>query len=201
MVIGLTGGSGTGKTEIARLFKKEGYEVIDYDRLTHEIYTPGSDCLDEIRERFGDEVFLKDGTLDRKALGAIVFSDKTALDSLNSIVYKYLTAYTADRIDNAGNKKLLLDAPTLFEAGLQEKCDKIIGVIAERELRAERICKRDGLSYEAAQNRISSQRSDDFYMEHCDYIIDNSGDLDKLYRMAMTVLRSIDNEAKIQAQE
>lgn len=197
MIIGLTGGSGTGKTEIARIFAANAYEIIDYDKLTHEIYTPGSSCLEDIRARFGDELIKADGELDRKALGAIVFSDKEALEALNSIVYKYLLAHTADMIDNSRDKRLLLDAPTLFEAGLDGKCDVIIGVIADRELRLERICARDKIEREAAQNRINSQKDDEFYRENCDYIIDNSGDLDSLHRKVMTVLRSIDNEARI----
>lgn len=201
MIIGLTGGSGTGKTEVARIFSQNSYEVIDYDLITHEVYTPGSDCLADIRERFGDEVFLSDGSLDRRALGAIVFADKDALCSLNSIVYKYLLAYTADIIDNSKGKKLLLDAPTLFEAGLDKKCDKIIGVIAPKELRQNRIIERDGIDAKTAQNRINSQKTDEFYKENCDYIIENSADLETLRTKVMTVLRSIDNETGVPQKE
>lgn len=201
MIIGLTGGSGTGKTEVARIFSQNSYEVIDYDLVTHEVYTPGSDCLAKIRERFGGEVFLSDGSLDRRALGAIVFADKGALCSLNSIVYKYILAYTADIIENSKGKKLLLDAPTLFEAGLDKKCDIIIGVIAPKGQRQKRIIERDGIDAQTAQNRINSQKTDEFYKENCDYIIENSADLETLRTKVMTVLRSIDNETGVPQKE
>ncbi len=197
MIIGLTGGSGAGKTEIARIFAANSYEIIDYDKLTREIYTPNSACLADIRAHFGDEVFENDGSLKRKALGAIVFGDRDKLALLNSIVYKYLLAYTAEKISNSAGKRLVLDAPTLFEAGLNRKCDVIIGVISEKNKRIDRISLRDSLSRRDAENRINSQKSDGFYRENCDYIIVNSGDMENLHREAMTVLRSIENKGKI----
>lgn len=194
MIIGLTGGTGTGKTSVSRYFESAGYDVIDYDLITREIYKKGSACLKEIAEHFGSEILTSDGELDRRALGAIVFSDKKSLEKLNSIVYKYIIEYTADIIENSKDKKLLLDAPTLFEAGLQNKCDKLIGVIAPKELRVERVMQRDNLERERVIDRINSQKDDDFYIKNCDYIINNNGSVSYMEAQASDIIREIENE-------
>ena len=130
MIVGLTGGTGTGKTSISKIFEKSGYKVINYDLVTRQIYSKGSRCLNEVVETFGKEILTSDGELDRRKLGEIVFSDKNSLDRLNKIVYKYILSLTAGEIEKSKNKKLLLDAPTLFESGLDKSCDVIVGVVA-----------------------------------------------------------------------
>ena len=194
MIIGLTGGTGTGKTSVSRYFESAGYDVIDYDLITREIYKKGSACLKEIAGHFGSEILTSDGELDRRALGAIVFADKKSLEKLNSIVYKYIIEYTEDIIENSKDKKLLLDAPTLFEAGLQNKCDKLIGVIAPKELRLERVMQRDNLNRERVIDRINSQKDDDFYIKNCDYIINNNGSVSYMEAQASDIIREIENE-------
>lgn len=194
MIIGLTGGTGTGKTSVSRYFESAGYDVIDYDLITREIYKKGSACLKEIAGHFGSEILTSDGELDRRALGAIVFADKKSLEKLNSIVYKYIIEYTADIIENSKDKKLLLDAPTLFEAGLQNKCDKLIGVIAPKELRVERVMQRDNLERERVIDRINSQKDDDFYIKNCDYIINNNGSVSYMEAQVSDIIREIENE-------
>ena len=194
MIIGLTGGTGTGKTSVSRYFERAGYDVIDYDLITREIYKKGSACLKEIAGHFGSEILTSDGELDRRALGAIVFADKKSLEKLNSIVYKYIIEYTEDIIENSKDKKLLLDAPTLFEAGLQNKCDKLIGVIAPKELRVERVMQRDNLERERVIDRINSQKDDDFYIKNCDYIINNNGSVSYMEAQASDIIREIENE-------
>lgn len=194
MIVGLTGGTGTGKTSISAIFAKSGFEVIDYDKVTREVYAKGSDCLNEITKVFGKKVLNTDGTLNRRALGEIVFGDKEALELLNKTVYKYILAYTSETIENSDGKKLLLDAPTLFEAGLNDKCDFVVGVIADKETRAERVSKRDNLKKEKVYERINSQKSDDFYRENCDFIIENNSSTDALNEQTTIVLRSIEYE-------
>ncbi len=194
MIIGLTGGTGTGKTSVSRYFESAGYDVIDYDLITREVYKKGSPCLLEIAEQFGDAIFTSDGELNRRALGAIVFADKKSLEKLNSIVYKYIIEHTEDIIENSKDKKLLLDAPTLFEAGLNKKCDRVIGVIAPKELRLERVMQRDNLERERVIDRINSQKDDDFYIKNCDYIINNNGSVSYLEAQALNIIREIENE-------
>lgn len=194
MIIGLTGGTGTGKTSVSRYFESAGYDVIDYDLITREVYKKGSPCLFEIAEHFGDAILTSDGELNRRALGAIVFADKKSLEKLNSIVYKYIIEHTEDIIENSKDKKLLLDAPTLFEAGLNKKCDRVIGVIAPKELRLERVMQRDNLERERVIDRINSQKDDDFYIKNCDYIINNNGSVSYLEAQALNIIREIENE-------
>lgn len=194
MIIGLTGGTGTGKTSVSRYFESAGYDVIDYDLITREVYKKGSPCLLEIAEQFGDAILTSDGELNRRALGAIVFADKKSLEKLNSIVYKYIIEHTEDIIENSKDKKLLLDAPTLFEAGLNKKCDRVIGVIAPKELRLERVMQRDNLERERVIDRINSQKDDDFYIKNCDYIINNNGSVSYLEAQALNIIREIENE-------
>lgn len=191
MIIGLTGGTGTGKTSVSKLFLKEGFEVIDYDKVTREVYVKGSPCLEEITKNFGKGILNADGTLNRKALGEIVFSKKEALDTLNNIVYKYILAHTKDIIENSHGKKLLLDAPTLFESGLSEKCDKIIGVIADRDIKIKRVSARDGLTPQRVMERIDMQLPDSFYIKNCDYIIENNHSLKELEEKANSILKEL----------
>lgn len=191
MIVGLTGGTGTGKTLISEYFKEFGFEVIDYDKITREIYLKGSDCLNEIVSAFGEDILTKTGELERRKLGSIVFSSKEKLDILNEIVYKYILEKTKKQIEEAKDKKLLLDAPTLFEAGLHKECDYVVGVIAEKELRLQRICQRDGLDRESAINRILSQKDDEFYRQNCNYIIENSGSREELKIKTQKIIRSI----------
>ena len=191
MVVGLTGGTGTGKTSVSKIFEKSGYKVINYDLITRQIYSKGSQCLNEVVMAFGEKILTPDGELDRKKLGEIVFSNKNSLDSLNKIVYKYILSLTADEIENSKDRKLLLDAPTLFESGLDKSCDVIVGVIAKNELRLSRVAVRDGLSIKKVQERINSQKSDEFYRENCDFIIENNGSYDELVAKVERVLGSI----------
>ena len=191
MIVGLTGGTGTGKTMISEYFKASGFEVIDYDKVTREIYKKGSECLCELVCAFGEGILTNDGELERRKLGSIVFANKEKLDILNKIVYKYILEHTKKQIEESKDKKLLLDAPTLFEAELHRECDYVVGVIAKRDLRLNRICKRDGLDRESALNRILSQKDDDFYRKNCHFIIENNSTREEAIKKAEKIIRSI----------
>ena len=134
---------------------------------------------------------MEDEKLINPELAKIVFASKEKLDILNNIVYKYILEKTKKQIEEAKDKKLLLDAPTLFEAGLEKECDYVVGVIADKNLRLQRICQRDGLDRENAQNRISSQRNDEFFRQNCHFIIENSGNLEELKIKTEKIIRSI----------
>lgn len=191
MVIGLTGGTGTGKTSVSKVFEDAGFEVINYDLVTRRIYSKGSDCLNEVVSAFGKGILTEDGDLDRRKLGEVVFSDRESLDILNKIVYKYIVSLTADKISGSKGKKLLLDAPTLFESGLNEKCDLIVGVIAKKDIRIKRVTLRDNLSPQRVEERIQSQKSDEFYRDNCDYIIENNGSIEELNEQVKLILSDI----------
>lgn len=180
MIIGLTGGSGCGKSCGARIFAKAGFVVLDFDKISREVCAPGSDCLEEIKIYFGNEIILPDGSLNRQALGAIVFSDEKLLSILTKITHKYILKETDRLIEVHKGKNLLFDAPLLFEAGLDQKCDYVVSILASKEFRLERICERDGLDKALALARIQSQPDDDFYIAKSDLCLYNNEDLPSL---------------------
>ncbi len=191
MIVGLTGGTGTGKTSISKFFADAGFKIIDYDKVTREIYTKDSECLNEIVAAFGSKILNDDGTLNRRALGEIVFADKSSLDILNKIVYKYIISHTKDVLNRFKNEYLLLDAPTLFESGLNQNCDFIVGVVARKDLKIKRVSQRDGLEPQRVADRINSQMSDDFFKQNCDFLIENSGTLLELEQKTKEIIKKL----------
>lgn len=180
MIIGLTGGSGSGKTVAAQFFAKNGFFVLDYDKLTHQVYAKGEPCLDELTKHFGNDIIDSDGNLIRKKLGEIVFSDQSKLCSLNKIAMKHILKKSEIIIEEKSNKNILLDAPLLFEAGLDRICDATIAIIADSVTRIDRIKLRDGISEQTAKGRIASQHDDAFFEQNCDYCIYNNGSTKQL---------------------
>lgn len=180
MVIGLTGQTGAGKSTVSKVFAKNGFAIINADLVARQVVEKGSPCLAEITDIFGEKIISEDGTLDRKALGSIVFSDKTKLEMLNSIIYPYITGEILRQIreysDN-DEKLILLDAPTLFESRADDFCEIIISVIADSDIREKRIIARDSLTSEQAKKRMNSQLDEEFFETHSDYIIHNNGDI------------------------
>lgn len=183
-VIGLCGGSGSGKTAACEIFSDLGAAIINTDRVYRELCAPGSPCMEELKEAFGCGIIRQDGSLDREALGSIVFSDREALLTLDGITHRYIKAETLARIERYrmdGYDAVIVDAPLLFEAEFDRFCDITAGIVADRSLRISRIIERDGITHEAAERRISSQLSDDELRRRCDYIIDNNGDTSELF--------------------
>lgn len=176
-VTGLTGQSGAGKTTVSRVFKDKGFGIIDADIISREIMEKGMPCLAEVSEAFGEDILREDGTLDRKKLGGIVFSDKEKLRQLDGICYPYIIYRVIERIEELsqqGYSLILLDAPTLFESNADDLCDLIISVTADEEIRQQRIVSRDGISPEAAKKRFDSQYSESFFINHSDFVIKNN---------------------------
>lgn len=172
-VIGLTGGSGAGKSAVSEFLKEKGATVIDADAISREITKEGGIALPEIDKAFPGVI--KDGVLDRKALGRIVFADSCKLSLLNEITHKYIKKLTEEKIKKADGL-IVLDAPLLFEAGEDVLCDKIVFVTADEEVRIKRIMKRDALSYPDAKMRIDARNLSPI-MEKCDFVIENNGEI------------------------
>lgn len=172
--LGIIGGSGTGKTTVSELFKKEGVDIIDGDKAARIVVEPGKPALFEIAEYFGKEYINSDGTLNRRRLGNYVFSNPEELLMLNKITHKYITEYFNEYIDNCGKDMIGIDAAALIESGV--RCDYIIAVTADRDIRTKRIVKRDGITEEEAKKRIDSQKNDEFYIVNADYIVYNNSD-------------------------
>ena len=146
MIIGLTGGSGVGKSCASEVFEAEGFLIIDFDKISRDVTSAGSECLAELTQFFGDSILNADQSLNRRLLGEIVFSDKEKLSALNRITHKHILK-KSDEITNANkDKNIIFDAPLLFEAGLEKKCDYVVSVLADIQNRIERICRRDSIS-------------------------------------------------------
>ena len=179
-IIGLAGGSGSGKGEICKIFAKYGIESIDTDKISREITRKGGECLEELTRYFSADILDENGELDRRKLAEVAFASKEKLGILNEITHKYILRECLDRIalmEREGKNAAIIDAPLLFESGFNTQCDVIISVIAEKNTRIERIIKRDNITSEQAVRRIESQKDDDFLVGNSDCVIYNNGAL------------------------
>lgn len=195
-VVGLCGGSGSGKGTVAKMFSSYGIPSIDTDAVYHTLTGGRSPCTDALAKEFGSEILREDGSLDRKKLAAIVFSgedkDKKRA-ALNSISHKFVLDETRRMLaeyERGGASAALVDAPLLFESGFDRECDLIIAVTADKSVRVSRIISRDGISEDAALARISVQLPDEYLLERADFVIDNSGALSDTER----AVKNISNE-------
>ena len=192
-ILGVTGPTGAGKSFLCKALSKR-IPMIDADEVYHSLLIPPSECLDALRQAFGDNVFLPNGALDRTALSEIVFSDKAKLALLNrtvlTFVLKKIREMVAD-LERDGNTCVLVDAPTLIESGFHLECDAVISVLSSPSLRLSRIMTRDDISEEKASLRISAQKDDDFYREHSNLVLINDGDTDSLIRQATKFLTAL----------
>ena len=182
-ILGLTGGSGTGKSAACTAFARLGCGVIDADATYRTLCDTCEPMLKEIQNVFGD-VFSTDGKLDRKKLGTIVFADEQKLQQLNAITHPYIRQAARDAFAAYSKRGCLLciyDAPVLFEGQMETLCDKTCAVLAARNTRIARIVARDAITEEYAALRIDAQKDDAFYRERCDYVVQNDADLDTLY--------------------
>lgn len=171
LIVGLTGGTGAGKTSALAALVDLGGTVLDCDAVYHQMLRTDPALREAITAAFGP-VFCPDGSLDRQKLGTLVFSDHAALDRLNAIVYEYLPPELMRRA--AGQSLVGLDAINLVESGLDRLCACTVAVLAPAEDRVRRIMARDGISRDYARLRISAQPSDGFYREHCSHILENT---------------------------
>lgn len=196
-IIGLTGGSGTGKGTVAELLCEWGAASVDADAIYRRLCQTDTAMLGALKEAFGD-ILLPDGALDRPALARIVFGDPKKLVLLNDITTPYIRAASIQALESLSDHSIVLyDAPTLFETGAEVLCTRVIGVLAGREKRISRIMERDGLSETAARARVDAQPDDSYYRARCDYLIENNGDLDTLRRQTKKLYDTLLKETTI----
>ena len=198
-VIGLCGGSGSGKGTVAEIFSVFGIPSVDTDKVYHELTSKSTECLDALVSEFGDGILNADGGLDRKALSSLVFGDGAAAvrrQKLNEITHKYVLDRTRAILrdfEEMGAKAALVDAPLLFESGFDKECDLIVAVIADMNVRIDRIMLRDGISENGATLRVKTQLPDDYLSSRSDFIINNSGSLDELEASVSEIAEKILN--------
>ncbi len=187
LVLGVTGQSGAGKGEFCSLMREKGIECLDTDKIAREVVAPGSECLCELVSHFGSDILLPDGSMDRKKVASIVFSDKKELEFLTKTTHKYIIEKIKEWLFNrelCGDKIVIIDAPQLFDAGADFYCNFILAVLADKEVRIERIKLRDGINDVQARARIESQKNDEYFKERCDFTVYNNGSLEKLRKSA-----------------
>lgn len=176
LIFGITGGSGAGKTTVSNVFRRMGINVIDADKTARKIVEKGEPCLEEIKNKFGSDVINADGSLNRKKLGGIVFSDANKLKCLNAVTHKYIRRLILSELGESGAEIAAIDGAVIIGSEIEDLCQIMVSVLADREVRLQRIIERDNLLREEAENRINAQPSDEFYIDRSDYIIYNNGD-------------------------
>jgi dephospho-CoA kinase len=181
--VGLTGGIGSGKSEVSRRLAALGALVIDSDLLAREVVEPGTDALEEIVEAFGAEVLTADGALDRPALGTRVFGDKAARRTLEAIIHPRVRARAAQIEATADDETVVVhDIPLLVETGQPDAFDQVVVVDASDDVRLERLVRIRGMSAEDARARIAAQATREERLDVADHVVPNDGDLSSLDR-------------------
>lgn len=195
IVLGLTGGIGTGKSTAAEYLKSKGFAHVDADEISRGITADGSPMLDVLNNVFGPDgdmgfpdkpILNEKGSLDRKGLAAIVFADEKKKAKLDELMMTSIIEEIDRQIALFKNSDdytgVMLDAPLLFEAGLENRCDKVMLLVADVDIRIKRVCMRDNTTPEDVKNRIANQMNDAEKIAKADIIVDNSSTLDDLIR-------------------
>ena len=173
-VIGLCGGSGSGKGTVCAIFARLGIPSIDTDKLYHGIISTDSQCTLELVSTFGDSIYAHPG-INRSALRDVVFASRENLKKLNEITHRHILAEVRRIISETHDADgIIIDAPLLFESGFDKECDLTVAVIADSTVRAARIVARDGITEEMAKSRISAQIKNSDLIRMCDFSIENN---------------------------
>ena len=191
-VLGLTGPSGSGKTTALKHIESLGGLVIDCDTLYHGILERSSEMIAELDKAFPGMVI--NGELDRKKLGVLVFTDYDALDKLNDITHKYILLEVKKLLQNwamNGGQLAAIDAVELISSGLDDMCSACVAVLADEELRIQRIMERDNIDRAHAEMRSDAQKEDNYYREHCDYVIENNGDKTQFINQLSLIMQEV----------
>ena len=203
-VIGVTGNSGSGKSTISTIIKNNlGCTVVSADSLAKKINVPGTEYYEKTIELLGREILKEDGTIDRKKLAKIIFSDAEIKANMNKLTAKYVGREILELVKQETRKTasefIVIDAPLLFECGIYKICDYIIAVTCEEEhVKIKRICERDRLTPAQAKIRLDAQPDNDFYINKSNYVIYNNGNstYPNLIKGVIKVIRQIKEDVQ-----
>ena len=184
IIIGLTGPTGSGKSSVSKTAEALGFKVIDCDTVARKATEKGSDGLKALTTAFGEDILFEDGTLNRRLLANKAFSSKEKTQLLNDTIFPFIIRLIKAEIKDGD---YILDAPTLFESGLDSICDRTVGVLADSEIRLKRIIERDKLTINDAKVRMNAGKSDEFYLKNADFIIYNNAD-EQVFKQEFSVL-------------
>ena len=194
MLIGLTGGIGSGKSTVSNYLREHGCTIVDADQIARQVVEPGSEALEEIKKVFGANFLTKDGKLDRKKMGRLVFANRAMLAKLEAILNSRINGEIWRQIQAAETDIVVLDAATLIEAGYDANVEKLWIVDAEDEVRIERVMARDGLSRQEVLDRMNNQMSREERLDRECTVIDNSGTIEETYENVRRELEALRKE-------
>jgi dephospho-CoA kinase len=189
LIIGLTGGIGSGKSTAASIFQTFGIPVLDADTFAKEALNPGTVCYQRTLDCFGKEYFKEDGTVDRKRLAETVFKDEKRRNELNGIIHPYVLDRMNEETRHISNECVIWEVPLLFESGFDRCCDITVAVLCREDLRIRRICLRDGASDAQARERLRAQISDEKRAAMADEILYDEGTEQELMHRAAQLVR------------
>ena len=194
-VLGVTGGSGSGKTVVCRILKEQGGKIIDADKITRKLQEPGQPVYNEIKEYFGNDIIAADGAIDRRKLGKIIFAEREQRSVLNRIVHTRVSQEIKKRIETYWKQGdvpfAVLDVPIPVEEGFFDTADCIWAVVANDDLRIARLMKRMEIPEEEAQRRIAAQMTNREYEEIADVTILNETSVEELKKLVLFELKRI----------
>ena len=188
MILGITGGTGCGKTTLLNCIAERGGLILDCDAIYHDLLRTDPALLSAIEARFPSSV--ENGALQRKNLGNLVFSDEKALEDLNAITHGAVKAEVLRRLSEKP-RLAAIDAIALFEGGLATLCDITVAVTAPEEARIQRLMVRDGIGRDYAKRRIAAQKSAEWFRERCDYCLENNGTQADFQKTSLAFLRKL----------
>lgn len=193
LLVGLTGGIGSGKSTVSAMLAERGAEIIDADHIAREVVMPGRDAWCKIRDHFGPGVLFADGSIDRQALADIVFGDKSKLALLNEITHPAIFKRIADRLEAAKDRDVIvvLDAALLIETGLAQRVDVLVVTHSPMEVQVDRLAAM-GMPAAQANARIAAQAAPEERLARADIVIDNTGSLEDLGRRVDEVWKELE---------
>jgi dephospho-CoA kinase len=188
----LTGNIGSGKSTVAAMLREEGIPVLDADRISREVTAPGERAYDSVVRAFGKEILRDDGTIDRKRLGEIVFSDPRRRSQLEGITHPAILEAMKEAlagIERKGHRAAVVEATLIHETGRKGLFEAVVTVSCDRETAISRLAARDGMTRAQAEARLRAQMDPVRKTDASDYVIDNSGSLDETRRQVETAIR------------